>query len=66
MSWVQRIDSTRCNTHGWQARAPIHGQPKRYVSRFFADKVHGGKRKAKSLAEEALPKLRRLARRQAQ
>ncbi len=63
MSRIQRIDNDKCASHGWQARVPIPGQPRRYVSRFFADKAHGGKRKAKDLAEQALPKLRRLARR---
>lgn len=48
---VQRIDSKDKRTAGWQAR--VYTVAPRYVSRFFADKLHGGKRKAKALAMEA-------------
>lgn len=63
MSWIQRIHNTKCASYGWQARVPVPGQPRRYLSRFFADKAHGGEFAAYALAEQALPKLRRMARR---
>ncbi len=62
---VKRIDSDAGRTHGFQAYVPIPGQPKRYVSRFFADRRNGGRDKAHALAYDALPKLKRAARRAA-
>ena len=46
-----RIFSQACSSYGWQARVPY--ATRRYVSRFFSDKVHGGSRKAKAAAVEA-------------
>lgn len=50
-----RIYSKACSSYGWQARAPYTSR--RYVSRFFADRKHGGDRKAKRLAQAELPLL---------
>lgn len=52
---VVRIYSKACSSYGWQARAPYTSR--RYVSRFFADRKHGGTRKAKRLAQAELPLL---------
>lgn len=37
---IVRCDSARCNSKGWQARAWL-GEG-RYLSRYFADRSHGG------------------------
>lgn len=62
MSHIVRIDRPASHTHGWQARAPIPGSPRRYVSRFFADKAHGCDFAAYALANAALRGLQREAR----
>lgn len=59
MSTVIRVDNPAAHTHGWQAR--VHVKDNRYVSRFFADQAHGGNRRARRLAREALPDLERKA-----
>lgn len=56
---IARIESESAGSFGWQARASAGGR--RYLSRFFADRKYGGKRKAKALAEAALPSLGRRA-----
>lgn len=58
---IVRIESDGSSSVGWQARASTVGR--RYLSRFFADRKYGGKRKAKALALAELPKLERAARR---
>ena len=55
---IQRIKSS--SSPGWQARA--YTQWPRYLSEFFADRLYGGKNKAKALAEKASRKLARKAR----
>lgn len=62
---IVRIQSTDGRTLGHQARVPIPGQRKRYVSRLFSDRMHGGEADAYRMAKAALPELRRLARRAA-
>lgn len=54
---VQRIDSK--GTHGYQAR--WHVRPGQRVTRFFADGTSGGKRRARELAKQEEPRLRRRA-----
>ncbi len=44
-----RVDSESTNSHGWLVRI-LRGTERR--SRFFSDKAHGGKAKAKKKAEE--------------
>lgn len=61
MSHIVRIDRPASHTHGWQARAPIPGTPRRYVSRFFADKACGCDLAAYALASAALRGLKRRA-----
>jgi len=51
---VVRIDNPKSYQHGWQAR--LWSGTEWYRSKFFADKKHGGKRKAKKLAEAYLDK----------
>lgn len=58
---IVRIKSESAGSFGWQARASTVGRF--YLSRFFADRKYGGKRKAKALALAELPKLERAARR---
>ena len=55
-----RIFSQACSSYGWQARVPY--ATRRYVSRFFADRKHGGDRKAHRLAKAELPLLELQAR----
>lgn len=45
---VQRIKSADGSTCGWQAR--VYTVAPRYVSEFFADRKHGGTRKAREMA----------------
>lgn len=57
---IQRIDNAAKRMHGWQARVPInawHNGRRRYASAFYADRKHGGKRRAYELAREALARL---------
>lgn len=59
---IVRIDDPRSRTHGWQARGrgTVPGQSQRgYPSKFFADRKHGGKRKAYEAARLAERKLLR-------
>lgn len=59
---IIRIDNAKTCTHGWQARGlgTVPGQSQRgYSSRFFADRKHGGKRKAFEAARAAERKLMR-------
>ena len=44
MSTVQRIDDGLNRTHGWQARAYV--RPGVRLTKFFSDKLNGGKRHA--------------------
>lgn len=53
---IQRIETTNGRTKGWQARQ--YTKAPKYLSAFFADKLHGGKRKAKALALAADEELR--------
>jgi hypothetical protein len=46
---IQRIENG--TESGWQARQ--YTKAPKYLSAFFADRKHGGKRKAKALAQEA-------------
>jgi len=48
---IQRIDSNRKRTHGFQARA--HLTPKVRLTRFFSDKKHGGELGALAAAQKA-------------
>lgn len=59
---VQRIDDDASHTHGWQVRA--YTVAPRYLSRFFADRLHGSSGLAHEAARRAEPRLQRLARRQ--
>lgn len=56
---VQRIERGTA-TRGWQARQ--YTKWPKYLSEFFADDKHGGKRKAKALAMKADERLKRKAR----
>lgn len=47
---IQRIDNEAKHMHGWQVRQYTFWP--RYLSRYFADKAHGGRRKAYALAKE--------------
>lgn len=58
---IQRIDNARKRMHGWQARGDGRGGPG--LTKWFADKKHGGRRAAHDLASEAEPRLIRKARR---
>ena len=58
---IQRIESADGRTIGWQARA--YTQWPRYISQFFADRKHGGKRKARQAAKDAEAALQARARR---
>jgi len=48
--YVVRVDSVARRTHGWHARIQRAGGTT-YRSKLFSDKKHGGKRKARALAE---------------
>lgn len=52
--YLVRIEQPDRHTIGWQARLPIPGEPRLYRSRFYADKLYGGNRKAKRLASQWL------------
>ena len=65
MSCIVRIDNPTKRTHGWQVRAPVPGAPRRYVSRFFADKRHGSDVKAYAAAQAAVRGVKRLAKKAA-
>lgn len=58
---VKRIDSADGRTRGWQAC--VYTTAPQYLSAFFADRKHGGKRKARELAKGAELALQRKARR---
>lgn len=58
---VVRIDSADGRTRGWQAC--VYVQHPRYVSKLFSDGQHGGQAKAYQAAIEALPSLKRKAKR---
>ncbi|MDX2194361.1 MAG: hypothetical protein NW201_13480 [Gemmatimonadales bacterium] len=56
MAWLVRIASERTRTKGWQARIPfgevVPGtRSRRFRSKLFSDRAHGGSRKAKAAAE---------------
>lgn len=61
MAFIVRIDSKSCHTRGWQARE--YTSAPKYVSKFFSDSIYGGKHKAYIAAQQALPALKRRARR---
>jgi hypothetical protein len=53
LAHIVRIDAG--NTHGWQVRInSANDGSTRYASKLFSDSVHGGKRKARKLAEDFL------------
>lgn len=58
---IQRIDNDRKHMHGWQARGDSQCSPG--LTQWFADKRHGGRRKAYELAVVAEARLLRRARR---
>lgn len=58
---IQRIDNPFNNTRGWQARA--HVAPGQRITRFFADKAHGGPVAAQRAAEVAEASLKRQVKR---
>jgi hypothetical protein len=56
MGYIVRIDKPKNSpkgTHGWQVR--VHrDEPKKYHSKLFSDKVHGGREEALAAAEAYL------------
>lgn len=48
---ISRLEGRKAR--GWQVRIPP-GQPRKYTSKMFSDKVFGGKQKAKAAAKEYL------------
>jgi hypothetical protein len=51
---IQRIENG--TESGWQARQ--YTKAPKYLSAFYADRKHGGKRKAKALARQAEAELK--------
>lgn len=58
---IQRIESRRAKSRGWQARA--HVAPGERLTRFFADQLHGGIDAAYAYAMNAEAHLQRQVRR---